>query len=398
MIEEYKQLDKNQKPEPEQYWDVPYEIPWATIGMAIAAGTVAIGCCAYSLVCKDFYRKQIDNPKTISIHVERGQSLQNITEQLKESNLIKFDSIFSLYAQYVSGKAGQIQYGDFEFTNDMQYDDIINVLCTQSNQNQTVRVTVPEGFTAVAIAKLLESKGLCTVEEFLACANGDDGSDFSQYEFWGMIKGDESKLMRCEGYLFPDTYDFYAGDTVYNIVNKFYKQFDQKISNLMVDIDKSGYSLDEVVILAQFIQEEAGKKSEDSKVSAVFHNRLESSDPLWSEHKLEQNTSSYIKKQNENNYLWNSPTAEYLGWTSNGEIPTEILDKYDTYKISGLPVGAVSNPGIEAIKAAIYPYEPYIEDEYYFFVTGKPGTSVAGKYFYAKTLEEHQKNVKLAGW
>lgn len=96
--------------------------------------------------------------------------------------------------------------------------------------------------------------------------------------------------------------------------------------------------------------------------------------------------------------MWNSPTAEYLGWTSNGEIPTEILDKYDTYKISGLPVGAVSNPGIEAIKAAIYPYEPYIEDEYYFFVTGKPGTSVAGKYFYAKTLEEHQKNVKLAGW
>lgn len=100
------------------------------------------------------------------------------------------------------------------------------MLCTQSNQNQTVRVTVPEGFTAVAIAQLLESKGICKAEEFLACANGEDGSDFSQYEFWGMIKGDESKLMRCEGYLFPDTYDFYAGDTVYNIVNKFYKQFD----------------------------------------------------------------------------------------------------------------------------------------------------------------------------
>lgn len=263
---------------------------------------------------------------------------------------------------------------------------------------ETIQITIPEGWTAVAIAQKLEENGLCTVEEFLACANGEDGSNWGHYEFWNLIPENTGRIMKCEGYLFPDTYEFYVGDTVYNIVDKFYKQFDSKVDSLMIDIDESGYTLDELVILGSFIQEEAGKQSEDYKVSAVFHNRLESSNPLWESHKLESNTCSYIKNSNENNYLWNSPTAEYMGWVEQGEIPDDILEIYDTYKISGLPAGPVSNPGIEAIKAALYPDEEYIKNEYYFFVTGRPGTDVAGKYFYAKTADEHQRNVEIAGW
>ena len=166
----------------------------------------------------------------------------------------------------------------------------------------------------------------------------------------------------------------------------------------MMDIDDSSYSLDDIVILASFIQEEAGKKEEDAKVSAVFHNRLESTDPLWASHILQSNTCSYIMQDNENNYLWNSPTAEYLGYREKGEIPAEILEVYDTYKVSGLPAGPVSNPGYDAIYAALYPDQTYINEGYYFFVTGHPDTDVAGQYFYAKTAEEHQKNVEMAGW
>ena len=382
-----------------EYFEAPYKIPWGivifTFILILCVGVFTV----YSAVSKDFNRKDwIENPSTITIHVDKGANLSEITDDLKESGLIKYDILFNLYTSYISGKSSKIQYGDFEFTSNMSYDDIISILCMQSVFTETIQVTIPEGLTAVAIAQIMEDNGLCTVDEFLDCANGDDGSDWSQYEFWNLIPSGTQRIMKCEGYLFPDTYEFYVGDDVYNLVDKFYKQFDSKVDSFMMDVDDSEYTLDELVILGSFIQEEAGRAEEDYKVSAVFHNRLESSDPLWSEHKLESNTCSYIRNSNENNYLWNSPTAEYMGWVGQGEIPDEILEIYDTYTISGLPAGPVSNPGIDAIKAALYPDSQYIEDEYYFFVTGKPGTDVAGQYFYAKTASEHQKNVELAGW
>ena len=117
-----------------------------------------------------------------------------------------------------------------------------------------------------------------------------------------------------------------------------------------------------MVKLASFIQEEAGLESEDARVSACFHNRLESSDPQWAEHKLESNASSYIMQDSENNYLWNSPTAEYFGWPEQGAIPDDVLALYDTYAISGLPAGPISCPGYAAMEAALNPDEEYINE------------------------------------
>ena len=134
------------------------------------------------------------------------------------------------------------------------------------------------------------------------------------------------------------------------------------------------------------------------KVSACFHNRLESDDPQWAEHKLESNACSYIMRDSENNYLWNSPTAQYYGWPDQGAIPEDVLALYDTYSISGLPAGPISNPGYAAIEAALNPDQEYIDEGYYFFVTGHPGTDVAGQYFYAKTADEHYQNCVKAGW
>ena len=204
--------------------------------------------------------------------------------------------------------------------------------------------------------------------------------------------------MKCEGYLFPDTYNVYADEDVYYYVDTLYSEFSAKTEGLMDTINEKGTTLDDVVKLASFIQEEAGVESEDAKVSACFHNRLESSDPLWAEHKLESNACSDITKDVENNYLWNSPTAEYYGWPEMDSIPEEVLNLYDTYRISGLPAGPISCPGYAAIDAALNPDQQYIDEGYFFFVTGHPDTDVAGQYFYAKTAEEHQANVEKAGW
>ena len=247
-----------------------------------------------------------------TITVPEGSSVSSIATQLKDSGIIQYDWLFKQYVKY-SGKAGEIQYGSFEVQSGMAYNEIIKALSVVTRR-PTVNVTIPEGTTAVGVAQIFVDAGLVEdVDTFLSCANGTDGSDWSQYDFWNAIP-DNGRLMKCEGYLFPDTYNLYADESVYYYVNQLYGEFDAKTADLADTIAAKGTSLDDVVKLASFIQEEAGLASEDPKVSACFHNRLESSDPQWAEHKLESNASSYIMQERENNYLWNSPTAEYFGW------------------------------------------------------------------------------------
>ena len=331
-----------------------------------------------------------------TITVEQGSSVGAIAAQLKEAGIIQYDWLFKEYVQ-LSGKASGIQYGDFALRSGMDYNSIIQTL-SQETRRPTTDITIPEGTTAVGVAQIFVDAGLVdSVDTFLSCANGLDGSDFSQYSFWNEIP-DNGRLMKCEGYLFPETYNVYADEDVYYYVDTLYAEFEKQTAALADTIAEKGTTLDDVVKLASFIQEEAGVPEEDPKVSACFHNRLESDDPLWAEHKLESNACSYITQDVENNYLWNSPTAEYYGWPEQGAIPEDVLDLYDTYRISGLPAGPISCPGYAAIEAALNPDQQFIDEGYFFFVTGHPDTDVAGQYFYAKTADEHQVNVEKAGW
>ena len=343
---------------------------------------------------------ELDGQKTLgptqTITVPEGSSVAGIATQLKDAGVIEYDWLFKQYVKY-SGKAGEIQYGDFEVQSGMAYNDIIKALSVVTRR-ATVNVTIPEGTTAVGVAQIFVDAGLVDdVDTFLSCANGNDGTDWSKYDFWNAIP-DNDRLMKCEGYLFPDTYNLYKDESVAYYVDALYGEFASKTAALADTVAAKGTSLDDVVKLASFIQEEAGLESEDARVSACFHNRLESSDPQWAEHKLESNASSYIMQDSENNYLWNSPTAEYFGWPEQGAIPDDVLALYDTYAISGLPAGPISCPGYAAMEAALNPDEEYINEGYYFFVTGHPGTDVAGQYFYAKTADEHYQNCVKAGW
>lgn len=329
--------------------------------------------------------------------VAQGSSVSAIAAQLKEQGIIEYDWLFKYYTKY-SGKAEGLQFGDFALRSGMSYNAIITALSEQQVHRQTTNITIPEGTTAVAIAQIFVDKGLVdSVDTFLNCANGTDGSDFSKYDFWNQIP-DNGRIMKCEGYLFPDTYQFYTDDTVYNYVDTLYGEFAKKTNDLAATISEKGTTLDDVVILASFIQEEAGFDSEDAHVSAVFHNRLESDDPLWADHRLQSNASSYVTNDADNNYLWNSPLAQYMGWVEAGAIPDEILALYDTYRIGGLPAGAISNPGYAAITAALNPDQEYLDEGYYFFVTGNPNGDYPGQYFYAKTADEHAQNCTKAGW
>ena len=316
----------------------------------------------------------------VTVEIEQGSGPLTIGGVLRDAGVIRTPKLFQLYVRYTDS-AAKLQYGTFTLTVGKSYDEIIEAL-SETVKRDTVTITFPEGITAQRFAQLMEENGLCTAEEFLEEANN---GDFSQYDFWNAIPEDDRIFMKCEGYLFPNTYEFFKDDTVHNYVDKLYAEFDKQVTpELRARAGELGMTLHEAVTLASFVQEEAGN-AEDAKVSAVFHNRLAEGSPYP---RLESNVSSYVQNPEDNNYLYNWVAPYYGGWDS---IPADIYAAYNTYEHEGLTPGPVSNPGIDAIKAALYPDETYIADGYYFFVTDKNG-----KYYYGKTVSEHQANVKEA--
>ena len=319
----------------------------------------------------------------VTVSIPQGSGVSAIAQKLKDAGVIRSAYLFRWYVGQ-KGAASKLQYGDFELTPGTGYNALITALSTYAKA-ETVRVTIPEGTTAIAIAQKMEAAGLCSAEEFLKEANE---GDFSKYTFWQYVPDDvdaPDRFMKCEGYLFPDTYEFLKDDTVHNYVATFYAQFDAQITEEMyAELEKQDMTLPELITLASFVQEEAGN-SQDSNVAQVFRNRLADGSPYP---RLQSNTSSHIQSDDDNNYLWNWVAPYYGGWD---KIPENIVAAYDTYSCTGLPAGPISNPGLAAIKAALNPEPDEAAKNAYFFVT-----DLKGSYYYAHTLSEHNANCKTA--
>ncbi len=236
----------------------------------------------------------------------------------------------------------------------------------------TVTVTFPEGYTAKQIAERLEENGVCSAEAFMNLLQGDYYKSL-EYGFITGIKAAEDKAFVLEGYIFPDTYEFYKGESAELALSRFLKNTEQKLTEeYYFRADELGYTMDEILTLASIIQEEAGDPAEMPLVSSVLHNRLKSPDYG----KLQCDvTVNYV-----NDCITDSPYIE--GDTS------RFAELYNTYKCQGLPAGAICNPGIDAIRAALYPEE----SNYFFFVTDKDWN-----YYYAETYAEHKKNCNAVG-
>ncbi len=224
----------------------------------------------------------------------------------------------------------------------------------------TVRVMFPEGSTVNEIAALLEQNGVCSAAEFMAAVNAPEGD----YYFLEGIENPEERPFLLEGYVFPDTYEFYFDMNPQAVLKKFLDNFEKKITQ--ADFERAaelGYTIDEVIRIASIIQEEA-LDPEMKKVSSVLHNRLDSAYG-----KLECDVTIF--------YLRNSvePYVEDIS------VYSEL---YNAYKRVGLPAGPITNVGRNAIEAALYPENT----DYYFFLTDKDMN-----YHYAVTWKEHSANV-----
>lgn len=319
--------------------------------------------------------------RTVTVTVEQGSGVAAIAADLQQAGVIRFPRLFRWYVGR-QGAAGRLQYGAFEVEQGASYDALIEALSAYAAAD-TTRLTFPEGTTAIAMAQKMEQAGLCTAEAFLDEANN---GDFSEFAFWQYVPEEApGRFMKCEGYLFPDTYEFLNDGTVHDYVATFYARFDEVVTEeVYAALEAQGMTLHELVTLASFVQEEAGN-DQDGNVAQVFRNRLVEGSPYP---RLESNVSSYIQSDEDNNYLWNWVAPWYGGWDN---IPPEIVAAYDTYSCTGLPAGPVSNPGLAAIRAALDPQpDPEAEDAYFFV------TDLTGRYYYAHTLAEHQANVRTA--
>lgn len=235
-------------------------------------------------------------------------------------------------------------------------------------QRPTVRLTFPEGSTVAEFAKILEGGGVCTADEFLIQA--DNAALLTEYGF--EIENPENRAFALEGYLFPDTYDFYVGEGAESAAKRFLENSQRKLDDgVKARCAELGYSLDDVLKIASIIQEEAGDPAEMGKVSSVIHNRLGSD----SFPKLQCDAATFYMKDSVKPYV--------------SEEEYELLfEAYSTYKCEGLPEGPITNCGIEAINAALYPEET----DYYFFISDSEN-----KYHYAETYEEHLEYCYEAG-
>lgn len=239
---------------------------------------------------------------------------------------------------------------------------------TEPTTSNVVRVTFPEGSTVSQIAQLLEENGVCSAAEFMAAAN--DPLSNEGYGF--VISNPEERAFLFEGYVFPDTYEFYRNESASAALARFLKNTQTKIDEeVLYRCDELGYSVDEILTIASIIQEEAGNPAEMGKVSSVIHNRLDSSRFP----KLQCDVATFYLRDYVKPYV---DEARY----------EELTDLYNTYNCEGLPAGPITNVGMDAINAALYPEDT----DYYYFVTDSDGN-----YLYAETWSGHLENCDIAG-
>ncbi|MBQ7598328.1 MAG: endolytic transglycosylase MltG [Clostridia bacterium] len=242
---------------------------------------------------------------------------------------------------------------------------------TTTEADPVVRVMFPEGYTAVEIAEKLEKNGVCAAADFMAAVKNADGVKNS-YAFLSDVDFSE-RAFALEGYVFPDTYDFYRGESAQKALSRFLNNMNTKLTEeRKARAAELGYTMDEILTLASVIQEECGDPKEMANVSAVMHNRLESPDYGMLQCDV---TIHYV-----NDRITDSP---YLSGDT-----SVFAARYNTYKVRGLPVGAICCPGTDAIDAALYP----AESNNFFFVT-----DADMNYYYAETYAEHLENCKKCG-
>lgn len=300
----------------------------------------------------------INNTVRKEFVIKSGDSVQEIATNLQDKNLISDMDFFKFYV-WQKKISSKLQAGNYELSPSMSIPEIANLFIGGKIKSNEISITIPEGFSVKEIDARLVENDLIKEKDFINF-NETNGLDLLSYAFLQ----DKPENTGLQGYYFPDTYKYYGNSSIEEIAKKMLDNFDKKLSKeLREEIKKQDKSIFETLVLASIIEKEAGFAEDMNKVSSVFHNRLDLDYPLESDATINYITESGRSRS----------TYEDL----------EIDSPYNTYKYAGLPPAPICNPGLNAIKATIYPEET----DYFFFLTPSDGKAI-----FSKTYAEHLKN------
>jgi len=318
------------------------------------------------------FKYTIDNQLEFTIN--NGDSFIGILPKLEEYNLIKNAFLTRAFISMGLIETKDIKPGKYILPTSGSIKDLVEIF-SKGTKPLSIRVTIPEGLTITETAKILN-------KAFLEKSENNIEIKFSEEEFvsiaqkkWREILDEEfkSKLKQLlpsenyslEGLLFPDTYEFFlssdAKQVITYMVNNFFKRI-ESIGELSFNPNvKNSY---EAIVLGSIIEKESSKLDKKENISSVFYNRMKIGMPLQAD-----STINYITGKKDPGVLTRD---------------TFIDSPYNTYKYIGLPIGPICSPGIESIKAAIYPSNtPY----YFFFHDAK------GQSYFSVTYAEHQQKL-----
>ena len=290
-------------------------------------------------------------PASAVITVEKDASLNDVADLLHDSGLIDNKLLFKLFCAFTKvEQKNKITPGTYELNTDMDYNALINSMSSSSGSRMTASITIPEGYTLDQIFALLEERGVSTVETLQeVAANHDFKYSFLQ----GVLElGDYHRL---EGYLFPDTYEFYMGggeDEAVQVLNKMILRFDQQFTDEMRQkAADMGYTIHQMVTIASLIEKETDG-TDQAKIASVIYNRL--------------NNPSYETV----GYLQIDAAIAYVTGRTVTQADYQNVDSpYNTYRNKGLPPGPIASPGMVSINAAFNPENT----KNYYYVVGTDG-------------------------
>ncbi|MBQ2855478.1 MAG: endolytic transglycosylase MltG [Oscillospiraceae bacterium] len=304
--------------------------------------------------------------KMVTVTVYESDTMEDIIEKLHEAELIRYPGLFKLYTDLAVDE-GEIKPGIWDLNTMYDYHALVNMMSPSSSRTVVENVLIPEGYTCRQIFELLEENRVCTAKDLAEYAASGELKDY-----WFLENVERGYEYCLEGFLFPDTYDFYKNSNPRDVLEKLLDNFEfrfseemrAQIDTLNANVTDGSFGIHEVVIVASMIEKETAGNEESPRIASVIYNRLFN----WG------GTPAYLNIDASIVYALDGKT----------DLTTEDLkveSPYNTYTNTGLTPGAIANPGLASLKAALNPENT----NYYFYVLNP----AEGVHKFSTTLDEH---------
>lgn len=351
----------------------------------VIVGLIAVGLGYGAWECAQDFLAFGRSDETITVTIEENDTVDDVAQMLKEKGVIKYPWLFKFYCSFTDNN-DTMDPGTYQICYNYDYHALVKGMVEYSPNRSTVRVTIPEGMTCAQIFALMEKNGVCSEADLEECAANSD------FGYWFLERIPYGEANRLEGFLFPDTYDFYEADDPERVLDKLLSNFDKKFSeDAQAQLEAlngwftdrlagNGYDEDyiashqigiyELITIASMIEKETAGAEESGNIASVIYNRLANPE--------------YFP------YLNIDAAIVYALGGVDGELTMadlQIDSPYNTYTKVGLPAGPISNPGLSSIAAALHPDD----SNYYYYALDKS----TGYHHFSETYDEH--NNFLAG-